>query len=467
MARADERADDPAAWSIRAGERPRLLERLWAHGHAAYVVGGSRARRAAGRPADDWDLATDARPDRLLAVFPGAVYENKFGTVAVREGDAVARGHDVPHRPRLRRLPAAASRRVRRRRRGRPRPPGLHRQRDRLGRGGRRQAARASRPPGDRRPVRRRRRRRGAGPPRRRRARGRASARTRCGCSAPSASRPSSTSRSSRDARGDPRQRALAAHVSGERVAAELGKLLAAPRPSIGLRLLAESGLLAVLLPELAAQRGVPQNKIHGEDLWDHTLRTVDAAPRRPAGRPAGRAPPRRRQARDDRRRAVPRPRRGRAPSMAEALLDRLHLPARRRRAVVHLVRTTCSRTSPSGATPASGGSSSASGRDAIDDLFALREADNVGSGVPADAHALAELRARVDAEIAASVVLDLLAPGDPRRRPHRRARAAAGPAARADPRRLLDRVIADPSSTTGRRCCSWPSRCWPTTWDR
>ncbi len=31
----------------------------------------------------DWDVATNARPDRLLALFPGARYENRFGTVAV------------------------------------------------------------------------------------------------------------------------------------------------------------------------------------------------------------------------------------------------------------------------------------------------------------------------------------------------------------------------------------------------
>ena len=31
--------------------------------------------------------------------------------------------------------------------------------------------------------------------------------------------------------------------------------------------------------PDLAAQRGIPQNKVPGEDLWDHTLRSVDAAP--------------------------------------------------------------------------------------------------------------------------------------------------------------------------------------------
>jgi poly(A) polymerase/tRNA nucleotidyltransferase (CCA-adding enzyme) len=46
-------------------------------------------------------------------------------------------------------------------------------------------------------------------------------------------------------------------------------------------------------------------------------------------------------------------------------------------------------------------------GIDGIDDLFALRQADNIGSGVPVDAHGLDELRARIDAELAASVVLD------------------------------------------------------------
>jgi len=71
----------------------------------------------------------------------------------------------------------------------------------------------------------------------------------------------------------------LARHVSGERLLTELLKLLAAREPSVGLRLMADSGLLAVIAPELDRQRGLGQNKIAGEDLWDHTLRTVDAAP--------------------------------------------------------------------------------------------------------------------------------------------------------------------------------------------
>jgi hypothetical protein len=47
-------------------------------------------------------------------------------------------------------------------------------------------------------------------------------------------------------------------------------KILAAQVPSIGLRLMAETGLLAPISPELAAQRGVPQNKIGRGPLGSH-----------------------------------------------------------------------------------------------------------------------------------------------------------------------------------------------------
>ena len=50
----------------------------------AYVVGGSLRDVLLGRTPADWDLATDARPERIVELFPGAVYENRFGTVAVR-----------------------------------------------------------------------------------------------------------------------------------------------------------------------------------------------------------------------------------------------------------------------------------------------------------------------------------------------------------------------------------------------
>ena len=61
-----------------------LIDRLVGAGHAAYLVGGSLRDLLLDRPPADWDMATDARPDRLVALLPGAVYENRFGTVAVR-----------------------------------------------------------------------------------------------------------------------------------------------------------------------------------------------------------------------------------------------------------------------------------------------------------------------------------------------------------------------------------------------
>ena len=42
-----------------------------------------------------------------------------------------------------------------------------------------------------------------------------------------------------------------------------------------------------------------------------------------------------------------------------------------------------------------------------MSELLALREADNVGSGLPAEAGRLGELRARIAAELAADAVLD------------------------------------------------------------
>jgi tRNA nucleotidyltransferase/poly(A) polymerase len=57
------------------------LEALWRSGHAAYLVGGGVRDALLGRSVTDWDIATDARPERILDVFPGSTYTNRFGTV--------------------------------------------------------------------------------------------------------------------------------------------------------------------------------------------------------------------------------------------------------------------------------------------------------------------------------------------------------------------------------------------------
>ncbi len=72
----------------------------------------------------------------------------------------------------------------------------------------------------------------------------------------------------------------LVRSVAPERIHDELQKLFAlAPRPSVGLRLLAETGVLAHFWPELLEGIGVEQNEWHAYDVWDHNLATLDAAP--------------------------------------------------------------------------------------------------------------------------------------------------------------------------------------------
>ena len=70
-----------------------------------------------------------------------------------------------------------------------------------------------------------------------------------------------------------------AEQLSGERVRDELLRLVAAEEPSRGFSLMERLGLLRVVLPELAALRGVEQGKVLGGDALDHSLRTVDALP--------------------------------------------------------------------------------------------------------------------------------------------------------------------------------------------
>lgn len=70
--------------------------------------------------------------------------------------------------------------------------------------------------------------------------------------------------------------------VSAERIRTEfLRTLCEAPRPSEGLRLLAEGGLLARFLPEALALRGCLQDPVwHPEgDVWAHTARMLDLIP--------------------------------------------------------------------------------------------------------------------------------------------------------------------------------------------
>lgn len=70
--------------------------------------------------------------------------------------------------------------------------------------------------------------------------------------------------------------------ISAERISAELSSILTGPRPRRGLELLADSGLMKELLPEIEAMKGVSQPPaFHPEgDVWEHTMRMVALMPR-------------------------------------------------------------------------------------------------------------------------------------------------------------------------------------------
>jgi tRNA nucleotidyltransferase (CCA-adding enzyme) len=382
-----------------------VMDRLWGAGHAAYVVGGSVRDTLLGRQAKDWDLATDARPDRLLELFPEAAYDNAFGTVAVRAGDVL---HEVttfrvdheyadfrrPHRVEF----------------GDTIDQDLARRDFTVN-----AIAWGAQAPSDGGPLPTPRLvdpHRGRADLERRILRAVGQPRTRFEEDALRMVRAIRLA-ATLDLTIEPRTLAgirdraeLVRHLSGERLAAELGFLLAAARPSIGLRLAAETGVLAQISPELAAQRGVPQNKLSGEDLWDHTLRSVDAAP---ADRPIVRL-------------AVLLHDLGKPATAADGhfhghdrvgaeltaeLLTRLRYPRDVLGRVVLLVRHHMFRYEPAWSDAAVRRFIGKAGPDALEELFLVREADNVGSGLAPDAGGLTELRTRVEAELEAGVVLD------------------------------------------------------------
>lgn len=67
--------------------------------------------------------------------------------------------------------------------------------------------------------------------------------------------------------------------ISIERTANELRKMLLSDRPRLALELLDEGGLLEVVLPELAACKGVAQGGFHTHDVFGHTLLAVGFTP--------------------------------------------------------------------------------------------------------------------------------------------------------------------------------------------
>lgn len=61
-----------------------VIETLQKAGFEAYAVGGCVRDLILDREPKDWDITTDATPDKVMEIFPDSFYENEFGTVGVK-----------------------------------------------------------------------------------------------------------------------------------------------------------------------------------------------------------------------------------------------------------------------------------------------------------------------------------------------------------------------------------------------
>lgn len=65
--------------------------------------------------------------------------------------------------------------------------------------------------------------------------------------------------------------------VSAERIVDELNKIILSPKPSVGFKLLDETGLLKLIFPELYALKGIEErNGVRHKDNFLHTIRVLD-----------------------------------------------------------------------------------------------------------------------------------------------------------------------------------------------
>jgi tRNA nucleotidyltransferase (CCA-adding enzyme) len=189
--------------------------------------------------------------------------------------------------------------------------------------------------------------------------------------------------------------------VSAERIAEELTKLIVqAPKPSVGLDLLHDTGVLSHIWPELLEGVGVEQNEWHAYDVHRHNLETLDsaapgdlilrlAALLHDVGKPRTKEGPhfyRHEQVGAD---------------MTHEMLARLRFSNEVTKTVEHLVRQHMYVADPDLSDAAIRRFVRRIGVEHLDRQFALRAADIAGSGLPKRGSSNERFQARVYAEVA------------------------------------------------------------------
>lgn len=239
--------------------------------------------------------------------------------------------------------------------------------------------------------------------------------------------------------------------VSAERVRDELLKMLQqAPRPSYGFELMRESGIMELYLPELLDGYGVEQNKFHAYTVYLHNLYTCDNAPQdKPLVRLSALL-------HDVSKPATRRINKGRVTfynhqvvgaKTARKIMDRLRFSRKETDYVAHLVYHHMFGYTDEWTDAAVRRFIHKVGRDCIEDLFYLRIADTIGSGrVRAYPVYLEKLKRRVERELAAEdafSVRDLAVGGE---EVMARLGIGPGPEVGAALKFLLERVLDEPA---------------------
>ena len=243
--------------------------------------------------------------------------------------------------------------------------------------------------------------------------------------------------------------------VSPERVREEWLKTMKARRPSRGFEVMRRTGILEVTYPELLEQVGCEQNKWHAYDVWGHTMRVLDESEGGPIERVAALlhdvAKPRTRAFSDKTNDWTFYHHEKVGADMAEQWLRAYRFSNQERELVTGLVRNHLICYTPDWSDAAVRRFMKRVGRDQLDPLFRLGEADALGKGrdVEAELELLSELRSRVEhqAEQGGALSASDLAIGGNDLVPM--LDGGAGPAVGRILRALLDRVIEDPSLNT------------------
>lgn len=374
----------------------RVVETLIANGFEAFVVGGCVRDAIRGIDPEDWDVATSARPEEIQGLFKRSLYTNRFGTVVVSSGAheievttyRVEAGYADHRRPDEVAFTESLHEDLARRdftmnaMAWRPLPTGTAAGSGELvdpfnGRAD--LEARVVRAVGD--PAARF----GEDALRMLRA-------VRFAASLRMSIEPATADAIQAHA-------GLSAGLSGERIQQELNKILLAERPSTGVRLLSDLGLLAVLCPELEVCKTIPQDKAVAQDVFEHSLITVDATPPILVLRLAGLfhdvgKPETFADGHFHQHEFV-------GEAIARRILKRWKYPKDDVTAVAHLIRHHMFWYQSDWTGSAVRRFIRKVGLDVIPDLFALRRADNIGSGTREPRlYALEDLWTRVQEEI-------------------------------------------------------------------